>query len=115
MPVTEFLPVDGTAEVAIGRVLAAEREARDAVQACRQAAEAITAQAQIASRRIAERCERRLANARGGFERSGAAAVAALDADAQQMAIPQQLSAREIAAIDRAVRALAEELTGNAP
>ena len=115
MPVTESLPLDSAAEAAIGRVLAAEREARDAVQACRQAAEAITAQAQLAARRIAECCERRLANARGGFERSVAGAVAALDADAQQMEISRQLSAQEIAAIDRAVLALAEELTGNAP
>jgi hypothetical protein len=115
MPVTESPPLDGAAEAAIGRVLAAEREARDAVQACRHASEAITVQAQLAARRITERCEQRLANARVALERSVAAAVAALDADTPQMEIPQQLSAEEIAAIDRAVRALAEELTGNAP
>jgi hypothetical protein len=114
MPVIESPPLDAAAEAAIGKVLAAEREARDAVQACRHASEAITTQAQLAARRITERCERRLANARVALEQSVAATVAALDADAPQMEIPQQFSAEEIAAINRAVQALAEELTGSA-
>ena len=64
---------------------------------------------------LAERTERRIRIVVGAFERELAARVAAIDAEADAAGRPQPLTADELAALQRAVRALARELTGAPP
>jgi hypothetical protein len=63
-------------------------------------------------RRIAERTERRIRTVRSAFERRAAVQVAAAQAEAAQLDIRYNPSAAELDCLDRAIDALAAELTG---
>ncbi len=103
------------AEAAIVRVLASEREARDAVERALLDVHRIAETARAEARALAERTERRIRIVVGAFERDLATRVAAIDAEADQLDSPQPLTAEELAALRRAVGALARELTGAPP
>lgn len=103
------------AEAAIVRVLAAERDARDAVERALLDVHRIAEAARAEARSLAERTERRIRIVVAAFERELAARVAAIDAEADQLDSPQPLTADELGALRRAVGALARELTGAPP
>jgi hypothetical protein len=105
-------PSQVAVEAAIARVLAAEADARIAVQDARAAAEARAEAARAATRAIAQRTLSRIATVRMEFERRIAEDVAALNAEAEALAGAPTLSPAELAALERALAALAAELTG---
>ena len=100
------------AEAAIATVLRAEREAREAVERSRVEANRMGELARSSARAVAERTERRIRAVVGAFERELAQRLGEIDADAALAAKPHELSADERAALERAVGALARELTG---
>jgi hypothetical protein len=98
------------AELAIARVLDAERGARAAVESAQREAEVIRADARALDKRIAERAAARIATIRAGVARNRSARVAALEAEAVG---PDPRAAQDEAARARlatAVAQLAEEL-----
>jgi len=109
----ESAPTD-IAEAAIARVLDAERASRDAIARARSDAAAIAENARIAARALQERTERRVSAIRVAFDRHTASTLAALDAEAAALATGHVLSAEEEARLERAVAALAVDLTGGA-
>jgi hypothetical protein len=108
-------PADNPAEDAIATVLRAEREAREAVERTQLEATHLAEQARADARSVAERTERRIRAVVGAFERELADRLAELDAEAALIARPHELSADELSALDRAVQAIARELTGAQP
>jgi hypothetical protein len=109
-PIADEKAFNDAAEAAIARVLAAEREAREAVEQARLEVDRIAERARLADRAVAERTERRIRAVVGAFERELAERLAELEAAAVQVAHPQPLSPDEMASLQRAVRALAGEL-----
>jgi hypothetical protein len=105
----------GAAEAAIARVLAGEREAREAVERARQQVHPIAEAARAAGRAVAERTERRIRAVVDAFERELAARLAEIDAEAARFDDPLPLAPVELAALQRAVGTLARELTGAPP
>jgi hypothetical protein len=103
------------AEAAIARVLDAEREAREAVARALIEVHRIAETARADARSLAERTERRIRLVVGAFERELASRVAEIDAAAERLDKPQPLTPDELAALRRAVGALARELTGATP
>ena len=101
-------------QASIARVLAAERDAREAVERARQEVDQIAEGARAASRAVAERTERRIRAIVSAFERETASRVAEIDAEADRLDSPQPLNAEELAALQRAVQSLARELIGGA-
>jgi hypothetical protein len=102
-------------EAAIARVLAAEREARAAIDACEREAEAVRAAARSREKRIAERAAQRIAAIRAGMAAKLARRLAAIEAETVG---PDPEAARDGAAwarLDAAVARLADELTGAGP
>jgi hypothetical protein len=105
-------PTTGSVEAAIARVLDAERAARAAVDAARQDAEAIRADARARDKRIAERAGARIAAVRAGMADKRVARLAALEA-AGIGADPQAVEdASALAHLAEAVGQLADELIG---
>lgn len=100
------------AEDAIATVLRAEREARQAIEGAQVEATHVAEGARADARRVAERTERRIRAVVAAFERELADRLAEIDAEAALIARPHVLAADEIAALDRAVRTIAQELTG---
>jgi len=103
------------AEAAIARVLGAEREAREAVAHALLEVHRIGEAARSEVRSLAERTERRIRIVVGAFERELASRVAEIDAAAERLDFLQPLTPEELAALRRAVGALARELTGAPP
>lgn len=103
---------NAAAEEAIGRVLAAERDARAAVEQARLEVERIAEAARLADRALAERTERRVRAAVAAFERELAGRLAEIDAAAARLTTPHVLSDSELAALHAAVGVLARELVG---
>lgn len=64
------------------------------------------------ARRLNERTERRIRAVQAAFERELARRLATIEADAAGLAQPHALREDELAALDRAVHGLAQELTG---
>jgi vacuolar-type H+-ATPase subunit H len=69
----------GGAEDAIGTVLRAEREARQAIEGAREEATRIAETARTAVRTVAERTERRIRAAGAAFDRELAGQLAAIE------------------------------------
>jgi len=109
-PIADEKSFNDATEAAIARVLAAEREAREAVEQARLEVGRVAESARLADRAVAERTERRIRAVVGAFERELAERLAELEAAAVQVAHPQPLSPDEMASLQRAVRALAGEL-----
>ena len=109
-PIADETTFNDAAEVAITRVLAAEREGREAVAQARLEAGRIAESGRLAERSIAERTERRIRAVVGAFERELAERLAEIEAEAAQAAQPQPIGPGELASLQRALRALAGEL-----
>ena len=105
---------DAPVETAISRVLGAERAAHDDVAQATRDAAAIVEDARAAARVIAERTERRIRTLRDNFETRTARDVAAIDAQALAQDAQRELAPADLARLDRAVAALASELTAGA-
>jgi len=114
-PIADETTFNDAAEVAIARVLAAEREGREAVAQARLEAGRIAESGRLAERSIAERTERRIRAVVGAFERDLAERLAEIEAAAAQVASPQPLRPGEMASLQRAVRTLASELIAAPP
>jgi vacuolar-type H+-ATPase subunit H len=95
---------------AIARVLQAEREAALSIERSRAQAVQLAEDARADARRLAQRTEQRIRAVHGAFERELARKLAAID-DAALARSPEP-GAGELAALERAVQALARELTG---
>jgi hypothetical protein len=115
MPNAEYAPAETAVEAAITRVLSAERDAREAVAQATRDAAAMSENARGAARALAERTERRIGTVRAAFEAVVAADVAAIDADATAQDASQPLSADDLHRLERAIAALAAELTATLP
>ena len=107
-------PADDNAlvEQAIARVLDAERSARDSIAEAETEAAAIAERARASARAVGERALRRIVTIRARFEQRIGAEVAALDAAAAGLASPHFVNEADGATVERAVAALAAELTG---
>lgn len=109
-PIADEEAFNDAAGAAIARVLAAEREAREAVEHARLEVGRIAENARLADRAVAERTERRIRAVAGAFERELAERLAEIEAAAAQIAYPQPVSPAEMASLQRAIRSLAGEL-----
>jgi len=103
------------AEQAMAAVLRAEREAHEATARARIEARQMAEAARSSARSVAERTERRIRSVVGAFERELTGRLAEIELEAAAIAQPHALSADEVSALERAVRALAQELTGARP
>lgn len=103
------------ADGAITTVLDAERAAREGVEVSRQRAHELAELTRMQVRALAERTERRIRCVAAAFEAELAAQIAALDAEAARIAEPHVLGSEELAGLERAVAALARELSGAPP
>ena len=112
MSTVEALPSEAAVEGAIARVLAAERDAHDAVAQATREADALNEKARADARALAERTERRIQAARGAYERRVSAEVAAIDAQAASQDVQQPLTADDWRRLERALEILAAEMTG---
>ena len=113
MSTVEVLPSETAVEAAIARVLAAERDAHEAVEHATREAEAMNEKARADARALAERTERRIQRARAAYERMVSTEVAAIDAQAASQDEQQTLSADDWHRLERALETLAAELTGD--
>lgn len=96
-------------DLAINRVLEAEREARDQVEQCRAQAARLLAAAEDRSRRIARRAEQRIHAAHRVADQGVAAALQAM---AEHEPIDRTADAGADALVDRAAGILADEIIG---
>ncbi len=104
-------PADTAVDEAIGRVLAAERAARDDVVNAASESAAIVDRAREAARAIAERTERRMHCVRERFAARTAREIADIDAEATAQDAARSLSTEDLVRLERAVAALCAELT----
>jgi vacuolar-type H+-ATPase subunit H len=102
-------------EAALGEVLAAEGEAREAIAECRRRAEALTDAGRARARHIRARTEERIATLRGQADRSVKHRVAALGEETRALTTALVIDDAQRARLDRAIAALAAELTGGPP
>ena len=106
---------NSAAEAAMARVLSVEREAREAIARAQVEALHIAEQARGAARRLNERTERRVRSIVAAFERDCAERIAALDAEAATLDLPQPVAPDDRARLQRALAALARQLAGAPP
>ena len=112
MPTVESTASTTVVEAAIARVLAAERDGRDAADQARRDADALEERARAAARALADRTARRIARIRSAYEARVAAEVAAIDAQAAAHDAVEALSAEDTERLDAALSRLAAELAG---
>jgi hypothetical protein len=115
MRVVEDARYNEAAEAAISRVLLAERAAREAVAEARREVERIVERGRLDARALDARTERRVHAVIEAFERDVAGRLATIEAAAEQVAHARPFSDGEHAALQRAVRAVAEELIAAPP
>ncbi len=108
----QAVPSDDGADAAIHHVLSCEREAQDALEAARRAAEASTLQVRSRARAILERAEMRIAAARRAVERRIAEHESRASARIGRLSPDVALTATDLERLDAAASALARELTG---
>ena len=106
-------PPSAVVEAAIGRVLDAERSAREDVERATREAAAIVEDATATARAVAERAERRIRSLRTAFETRGLHDVAAIDAQSLAQDAVCELTPGDLARLERAVAALSAALTGD--
>ena len=114
-PIADESAFNDAAGAAIARVLAAEREARVAIEEARLEVGRIAERGRLADRALAERTERRIRVVGAAFERELAARLAEIEDAAERFAHPQPISSAESASLQAAVRALAGELVKAPP
>lgn len=107
-------PIDDSADAAIAKVLCAEAAAGDAIARCETEAQQIAERARARIRALTDRTDRRIRAVVSAFERKRAARLAEIEAEARAMAGPPVLSPDALAGLERAVGALACELSGGA-
>lgn len=95
------------------RVLEAEAAAQDAVARARGEATEIAEQAREKARGLRLATDRRLRMVRAAFETRCTTEVAALEAEAAALGMAHDLTPAEISSTERAVAALARDLTGD--
>jgi hypothetical protein len=111
MSVVDSLPAVSTVEAAITRVLAAERNAREATAEATRDAEARDELARADARALTERTERRIRKIHAAVEARISAEVAAIE---NQCAVQDESSAlapEDLRRVELAVAAVAAELT----
>jgi hypothetical protein len=106
---------DAKVEAAIARVLACERDAREAIEHARREATDLAEAGRAAARAVGERTEARIRAVRALFERRLTAELAALRAAEDAIVDDEPIAGEDLARLDRAIAALAVELTGGAP
>ena len=109
----EPLPPGEAVEAAISKVLAAEREARESVVACRRHAEERLEIARMEARLISERCERRMQAIRRGYAQALAQRLSAFQVESNQFKQAYVPTAEDVARLRHAVATLAGESTGD--
>ena len=108
-------PNEALSDAAIGRVLDAERAAREAVAEATREADRIVEQAHVTARAVAERAQRRITRIRAAFEAAATREIERLDAaDAREEGV-RELDDEDRARLARAIDALCDELTGQVP
>lgn len=115
MTATHDRAADPALDAAMATVLAAERQARAAVEACAREAESLDAEARASEKAIAERAARRANAVRAGMAVKLAAELRRLEAKAREAGAadaPTDADRRRLAA---AVERLGAELTGTTP
>ena len=112
MAVKDPRNADSSVEAAMARVLRAEREARDNIDAARAEAQHIAEQARAEARRSAERARERIAHGQEAMERRLQQALAAIEAEARALPEHSEPDARDRARLEAAVQTLAAALTG---
>lgn len=105
-------PNDAVADAAIGRVLDAERAAREAVADATREGDRIVDQARATAGAVRLRAERRIRRIRDAFDARAAREIALLDAAAAREAGAHDLDAEDLARLARSIEALCDELTG---
>jgi hypothetical protein len=105
-------PSDSEIEAAIGRVLKAEQDARDATAAARDEAATRIDAARSAARALAHRAERRISRIRRAFEQRVRAAQCEIDAEIAALARSAGEDPHVLRREADAVEILAAELTG---
>jgi len=115
MSMVEPVPAIPAVEGAIARVLAAERDAREALARARRDADALEERARADARALAERTERRIRATRAAYEARVSDEVAAIDAQAAAQDAIGPLSPDDLSGLERALEALAAELVGGTP
>jgi len=104
---------DNAVDVAIGRVLNAERAAHEDVERAAHEATAIVESARATARAVSERTERRIRGVRAAFESRAAREAAAIDAETLSQDAARALTPEDLARLERAVAALSGALTGD--
>lgn len=105
---------NAAAGTAIARVLAAERDARQAVAAAQVEVTHLAEEARAAARAAADHAERRLRRVVECIERDTAARLAAIDAEAAALDRQRPDVAADAAVVHAAVTTLARRLVGAA-
>jgi len=103
------------AETALDEVLAAERQAREAVAECRSRGEAIRDLGRARAQHIRARAEERIAALHTRSDATVGRTVAALAAEARSLAGPGEPDEAQFGRLDLAVATLAAELTEGSP
>ncbi len=103
---------DQAVDEAIGRVLAAEDEARDAVDACRREARMLVAEARAGTRRILQRADRRISALHSHCLLSVGRSVRSLQAETASIPLAPSGETVQDERLDEVVRRLAADLTG---
>ena len=111
MSVADSLPAIPLVETAIARVLAAERNARDAIATANRNAEASAEQARADARALTERTERRIQKIHAAFEARISAEVGGIEDQCAVQDEPSALSPEDLRRVERAVAVVAAELT----
>ena len=96
-------------DAAFNRVLAAETQAREQIEACRMQATALLAAAEERARRIVMRADRRLRRAHGVADAGVARALSELKA-AGDGTEPEEAPEEMLARLDQAIDALVSEI-----
>jgi len=106
---------DDAIEAAITRVLEAEAAARADIISARSEATEIAEQARERVRRLVVHTDRRIHNVRAAFADKTATVTAALEAEAASLSVVHDLTPAEVLRVEKAVAALARNLTGGSP
>jgi hypothetical protein len=99
-------------EEAIARVLASERDAREAIANARREAAETAEESRAFARALGERTDVRIRKVRSAFERALAARLEELHAAEAQIETRHDLTDEDRARLDRAIARLAARLTG---
>jgi vacuolar-type H+-ATPase subunit H len=108
-------PSSEAVEAAISKVLAAEREVHESVDACRRHAEELIEVARQEARFISERCERRMQAVRQRHAQALAQRLSALQDESRQVKQAYVPTPEALARLRHAVAAVVDECTGNTP